>query len=132
MLRNGLQRQRLKSGLRIALASFYSRGIIFTYCYTFSRTDSIVETDNMGAVSMFLLILVTVLGEYMAQGALRAFNSIASSMLTESFLVPPLGIFFVSGCSVDLCVNILLTILGSVLHPHPLIYGRQYHPGISY
>lgn len=29
-------------------------------------------------------------------------------------LVPPLGILLISGCNVDLCVNILLTILGSV------------------
>ena len=33
-------------------------------------------------------------------------------MLTS--LVPPLGILLISGCNVDLCVNILLTILGSV------------------
>lgn len=48
--------------------------LYLTYCYTFSRTDSIVGIDNMGAVSMFLLILVTVLGEYTAQKSLRGFN----------------------------------------------------------
>lgn len=40
-----------------------------------------------GVFSMFLVIFVTV-------------------------LVPPLGILLISGCNVDLCVNILLTVLG--------------------
>ncbi|EYE98527.1 YqaE/Pmp3 family membrane protein [Aspergillus ruber CBS 135680] len=31
-------------------------------------------------------------------------------MLTDP--VPPLGILLISGCNVDLCVNILLTVLG--------------------
>lgn len=32
----------------------------------------------------------------------------------DYYVVPPLGIFMISGCSVDLCVNILLTLLGLV------------------
>jgi uncharacterized membrane protein YqaE (UPF0057 family) len=31
-------------------------------------------------------------------------------------LVPPLGVFLISGCGVDFFINILLTILGYVLH----------------
>lgn len=33
-------------------------------------------------------------------------------------LVPPLGVFMISGCSVDLLINILLTILGLVTSHH--------------
>ncbi|BCR89522.1 YqaE/Pmp3 family membrane protein [Aspergillus chevalieri] len=33
-------------------------------------------------------------------------------VILVTLLVPPLGILLISGCNVDLCVNILLTILG--------------------
>ncbi|KAL3445866.1 hypothetical protein BJX65DRAFT_280511 [Aspergillus insuetus] len=40
--------------------------------------------------------------------------------LTHGDSVPPLGVFLISGCSVDFLINILLTILGSVSPKPPL------------
>lgn len=59
-----------------------------------------------GTFSMFLVILMTL-------------------------FVPPLGILLISGCNVDLCVNILLTILGYLpglihaLHLEHVYYSRR-------
>ncbi|OJJ48939.1 hypothetical protein ASPZODRAFT_60421 [Penicilliopsis zonata CBS 506.65] len=33
-------------------------------------------------------------------------------LIIVTLFIPPLGVFMISGCSTDLCINILLTILG--------------------
>ena len=57
-----------------------------------------------------------------------------SSLLTLSFhsdilkivlavILPPLGVFLERGCGADLCINVLLTILGKSLDDLPRIAG---------
>ncbi|KAG8895704.1 hypothetical protein FRC00_006423 [Tulasnella sp. 408] len=48
-------------------------------------------------------------------------------LILVTILLPPLAVFFMTGCSADLCINILLTILGYIpghIHAFWLIYRR--------
>ena len=59
--------------------------------------------DNPGTI--VILVIITLLRESSFSLSLYIFQ------LTLDASVPPLGVFFVSGCSVDFIINILLTIL---------------------
>ncbi|KAL5338081.1 hypothetical protein BJX70DRAFT_216498 [Aspergillus crustosus] len=46
-------------------------------------------------------------------------------LIFMTLFIPPLGVFFISGCSVDFFINILLTILGYIpghIHAYYLEY----------
>ncbi|KIO33572.1 hypothetical protein M407DRAFT_65434 [Tulasnella calospora MUT 4182] len=48
-------------------------------------------------------------------------------LILVTILLPPLAVFFMTGCSADLCINILLTLLGYIpghIHAFWLIYRR--------
>ncbi|GES96676.1 plasma membrane proteolipid 3 [Rhizophagus clarus] len=48
--------------------------------------------------------------------------------LIFAFLFPPLGVFMKRGCSVDLCISILFTILGwlpGIIHAFYVIYKHR-------
>lgn len=52
-----------------------------------------------------------------------------------AILLPPLGVFLERGCGADFLINILLTILGYVLHLHVRVASHtntlhSYIPGI--
>ena len=91
-----------------------------------------------GVFSMFLVIFVTVLGMFAIVLGISLRDSPDNRtevpMLTDP--VPPLGILLISGCNVDLCVNILLTVLGSVIsaslrrHRNNWLTNISYLPGI--
>lgn len=65
----------------------------------------------MGAASAILLVLITIICKSgrLANCASRPVGEIAE---TDSFPVPPLGVYAIAGCGMDLFVNICLTILG--------------------
>ena len=67
----------------------------------------------MGAASAVLLVLITILCKS-TPGQLRSKVPVEDED-TDLCLVPPLGVYAIAGCGMDLCVNICLTILGYVL-----------------
>jgi len=73
----------------------------------------------MGAASAILLVLITIICESAPdQLCIGARGEVAE---TDSFPVPPLGVYAIAGCGMDLFVNICLTVLGYVLTSGPLI-----------
>ncbi|PCG99515.1 Proteolipid membrane potential modulator [Penicillium occitanis (nom. inval.)] len=51
-----------------------------------------------------------------------------------TFFIPPLGVFLISGCSADLLINILLTILGYLpghIHAFYLEYVYYHRRGLA-
>ena len=73
----------------------------------------------MGAASAILLVLITIICESAPdQLCIGARGEVAE---TDSFPVPPLGVYAIAGCGMDLFVNICLTVLGYVLTPGPLV-----------
>ena len=64
----------------------------------------------MGAASAVLLVLITIL--CMSVPGLLRFEVHVGDEDTDLCPVPPLGVYAIAGCGMDLFVNICLTVLG--------------------
>lgn len=66
----------------------------------------------MGVASAIILIIITLFCTFTGPQWFGEIHSLSTNIGLQ--IVPPLGVFAVAGCGVDLFINICLTILGYV------------------
>ena len=60
------------------------------------------------------------------------FTSRDIAIAVVGFIFPPLGVILREGCGLDLCINILLTILGHLPGEHSLQWHMAWHSACGF